>query len=198
MHSVRQLAVIAFVLLMASFAAAQANELAVLGGGHFPINSPVDVDPGIAVQGNFAHRIFHVPLASIYLEVPVVATFNVDLNRQLGILLVPGVPSKYSALFVTPGLKLKLAPEFPLSPYFVSGGGDARFRSSDTGTFNDTSSSGVFDVGGGLDAKLAPFISLRGEVRDFYSGRPRLNISLGDLNNRQHNVVVMGGIVLRF
>jgi hypothetical protein len=39
-------------------------------------------------------------------------------------------------------------------------------------------------------------IVLRAEVRDFYTGQPRLNIRRSD--SGQHNVVVSGGIVLRF
>jgi hypothetical protein len=37
---------------------------------------------------------------------------------------------------------------------------------------------------------------LRGEVRDFYTGQPRLNIVRSE--SGQHNVIVSGGFVLRF
>ena len=37
---------------------------------------------------------------------------------------------------------------------------------------------------------------LRGEVRDFFTGQPRLNIARS--GGGQHNVIVSGGIVLRF
>jgi hypothetical protein len=77
--------------------------------------------------------------------------------------------------------------------------GWARFRKSAEATpagESDTTTTNVFDIGGGLDMKIAPFFSLRGEVRDFYSGSPRLRLS--DLDQRQHNVIVTGGLVFRF
>jgi hypothetical protein len=55
---------------------------------------------------------------------------------------------------------------------------------------------GVFDVGGGLDMKVAPFLSLRGEVRDFYSGG--LSLLPLSTNDRQHNLFATAGIVVHF
>ena len=48
--------------------------------------------------------------------------------------------------------------------------------------------------------KVAPFLSLRGEVRDFYSGSPELSINqvTGTFDQRQHNIVGTAGIVVRF
>jgi hypothetical protein len=37
---------------------------------------------------------------------------------------------------------------------------------------------------------------LRGEMRDFYSGHPQLNVLTA--NDRQHNIVVSGGFVVHF
>jgi len=39
-------------------------------------------------------------------------------------------------------------------------------------------------------------LSIRGEVRDFYSDLPPLNVRA--LRDRQHNALISGGIVLRF
>jgi hypothetical protein len=52
------------------------------------------------------------------------------------------------------------------------------------------------DFGGGLDWKIAPFISARAEARDFYSGG--IGLSLTSLNERQHNLVTTLGLVLKF
>jgi hypothetical protein len=38
--------------------------------------------------------------------------------------------------------------------------------------------------------------SLRGEVRDFWSGVPQLNVTTD--NSRQHNIFVGGGLVWHF
>jgi hypothetical protein len=171
-------------------ASAQSNELAVTVGGYFPINSPVDASNAFAIGGSFAHRVASVPFISAYLELPVYATFTSTADA---ISTVQGTPS-YSALFVTPGLKVKLAPVFPVSPYFVIGGGVARFSKSHV-TTDDTTYSGTFDVGGGLDFKIAPFFSARGEVRDFYSGSPNVTTNF---SQREHQLITSVGLVFRF
>lgn len=55
---------------------------------------------------------------------------------------------------------------------------------------------GAFDFGGGLDYRLFRFLGLRGEVRDFFSGSPNLNVAL--FSSTQHNIVPSGGIVVNF
>ncbi|HWR16290.1 MAG TPA: hypothetical protein VN577_15785 [Terriglobales bacterium] len=180
----------AFITVLSFPAVAQSNELAVTVGGYFPINSAANADAAFSVGGSFAHRIIGVPLASLYLELPVYGTFN----STAAIASTTQGEAKYSGLFITPGLKLKLAPEFPVSPYFVAGGGLARFSKTNTAT-PDTTNTGVFDVGGGLDFKIAPFISARGEIRDFYSGNPRI---LTGFTAREHQLITSVGLVLRF
>jgi len=171
-------------------ALAQKNELAVTAGGYFPIKTNFDADPAFVIGGNFAHRVASVPLVSLYVEIPVFGTFNSTTNIANSTLTNP----KYSALFVSPGLKLKLAPSFPVSPYLVAGGGLAHFSKSNV-TTSDSTNTGVFDVGGGLDFKFFPYLSFRTEVRDFYSGSPNLTVGFTD---RQHQIIASGGLVLRF
>ncbi len=179
-------------LLFAATAFAQSNDLAVTFGGYFPINSQIPVGNSFAIEGNFGHRIFHVPLASLYVELPVAGTFNSDVFTT-GHLLSLGT---YSAVFVTPGLRLKLAPGSPLSPYLAIGGGLAHFSKSGNALSNSSSTNaGTFDFAGGLEMKIFPYLSLRGEIRDYYSGSPEL---LPTLNARQNQLLATGGIVLRF
>jgi opacity protein-like surface antigen len=187
---------LALIVLFAAFTLpllAQSNELGVTAGGYFPINSQVAADNAFTVGGSFAHRLVGVPLASIYLELPVYATFN--STAHLASVTSPSTfgASKYSALFVTPGLKLKLAPEFPVSPYIVAGGGITHF--SKTNTASADSNTGTFDIGGGLDFKIAPFLSARGEIRDYYTGNPKIFTNVG---NREHQLLATVGLVLRF
>src|SRR5438034_48603 len=61
----------------------------------------------------------------------------------------------------------------------------------DTGT-----NTGVLQMGVGLDVKILKTLSLRGQLRDFYSGVPQLNIDTG--KSRQHNLFVGGGVVWHF
>jgi opacity protein-like surface antigen len=98
-------------------------------------------------------------------------------------------------LFITPGLRVRLAPSFPLSPYISAGLGYARFNRQlfTGGTSSDSSL--ALDIGGGLDLKILPIVGLRAEVRDFNSG----GIGLQTLAfGRQNNVFVTAGIALRF
>jgi hypothetical protein len=57
-------------------------------------------------------------------------------------------------------------------------------------------STGVFQVGVGLDVKIFGHFSLRGEGRDFWSGVPQLGLNTG--KSRQHNIFAGGGIVWHF
>lgn len=185
----RYIVVFAFILMMSVFASAQAHELAITAGGQFPYNNQFDSGASFAVGANYAGRLIHIPLAALYVELPVV----------VGPKSVTRLPSRsnYSSLFITPGLKLKLAPEFPVSPYVAAGIGYARFHQDANGSVSSQSvNTEVYDFGGGLDFKIAPFISWRGEVRDFYSGFPDFN-SLPN-TGRQHNVIAQTGLVLRF
>jgi opacity protein-like surface antigen len=169
---------------------AQSNELAVTGGGQFSNNSFFETGASWAVGANFAHRIAHVPFVGLYFELPVVAAPKSVINIT---------DSSYSSLFVTPGLKVKFAPSFPISPYLAGGVGVARFHTGASAIASDqTSTKAVFDIGGGLDFKIAPFFSARAEVRDFYSGLPSFDLVSSGLSGRQNNVVPQVGLVFRF
>ncbi|HYE23883.1 MAG TPA: hypothetical protein VEG32_01665 [Clostridia bacterium] len=188
MKTVRRGAFFLILLLTSVSAFGQSHELAITGGANFPRNNAYDSDASFAVGGYYAGRIFYVPLAGLYFEVPVVVAPE----------SVTDLPSRdnYSALFVTPGLKLKFAPEFPISPWIAVGGGFARYKVTSGIEDGRTSNVGVWDFGGGIDMKIAPFFSVRGEVRDFYTGDPDLRVSSG--SGRQHNIVPQAGLVFRF
>jgi hypothetical protein len=183
---------IAILVCVAVAAHAQSTELAVTGGGNFASSGSFSVDPSFAIEGSVAHRLISAPLVSLYAEVPIAAAF--DATPQI----VSAIGRfNYSSLFVTPGVKLKFT-TLGVDPYFVLGGGVGRF--SQTTTIGTTSSSdstttGVVSFGGGADFHVAPFLALRGEVRDYYSGVPRFGLAA---SGRQHNVFTTGGIVLRF
>ena len=50
--------------------------------------------------------------------------------------------------------------------------------------------------GFGLDVRVWKSFSIRGGVRDFWSGTPNLNVDTG--KSRQHNYFVGGGVVWPF
>ena len=192
------LKVLIVVALFCATAAAQKVDLALTVGAYHPVNNSYSTDTAFAIEGNFGYQVFSVPFIGLYFEVPVAGTL--DSTVPVSSLTSAGT---YSSLFVTPGLRLKFAPGFFLSPYVATGGGLARYTRSASQTpagSSRTVNKGVWDIGGGIDMKVAPFLSLRGEVRDFYSGSPELSINqvTGTFDQRQHNIVGTAGVVVRF
>jgi hypothetical protein len=160
-------------------ALADGNELAVLGGAHFPVSystivltpsgwvMAADASTGFALQGNYSRRLLWWPVASLYLDLPAVASFDLNVSS-------PDIPAPrdYSALCVTPGLKVKPGISVPVSPFVVVGIGLARFKKAGQLTTGEPNTGdrvvnhSVFEIGAGADIWAAPRIDLRGEIRD--------------------------------
>ena len=197
------LGMLAALFLISNSARAQQFELglsigALKSGDHtLPATGSIKADTGFAYEVNFAARVYNVHLAALYVEVPFAGTPSTGLTSSN-----PFSPSDYSSFFLTPGLKLKLLPVAPISPYGFVGAGFARFHPSSSlingqsNTGDQSATRGAVDFGAGVDWKVMPFFSVRGEVRDFYSGTPRFNINV--IGDKQHNVLVSGGVVFRF
>jgi opacity protein-like surface antigen len=170
---------------------AQKNDIALTGGGYFDVGNPLNFGAAPALEATFAHRIAYVPLFGLYAEIPVAGSFSSNIPTISGLT----VARSYTSLFITPGLRLRLAPSFPLSPYVSAGLGYGRFNRQLFTGGSSSDSTFAFDIGGGLDLKFLPFVGLRAEVRDFNSGGVGLEtLALG----RQNNVFVTAGITLRF
>jgi len=170
---------------------AQKNDIALTGGGYFNIGNPLNLGAAPALEGTFAHRIASVPLLGIYAELPVAGSFSSNIPILSGLT----VARSYTSLFITPGLRVRLAPSFPLSPYVSAGLGYGRFNRQLFTGGSSSDSTFAFDIGGGLELKFLPLVGLRAEVRDFNSGGIGLEtLALG----RQNNVFVTAGITLRF
>jgi hypothetical protein len=153
-------------------------------------------DTHVFYEGTGAVRLANFKLASLHLEVPVagIPSAKVDFS---------GTPSsnalKISTVFVTPSLRVKFAPGFPVSPFVSIGGGWAHYNLS-----GPSMNKGALQFGGGVDIKTGiPLLGFRAEVRDFVTDQPDFGIvsiqtvgspSLG----RRHSVLAGGGIVLRF
>lgn len=182
---------LASVCLLGLAAQAQKNEFAAEVAGQFPSANNLSFDTAVGFQLNYAHRIVGVPGVGLYFEVPFLAGFS---NTRTLSSLLNG--ENYNSLYVTPGLKVKLFPSFFISPYLAGGVGVAHFSAAHgSGSENDFAG----DIGGGLDVKVFPHVSLRGEVRDFITSTPGLNLgALNSLTGKTNNVVASGGVVLRF
>ena len=181
---------------------AQKNELSGLVGRQFisdqiiPTSTSSDnllrFGNGLSFEGNIARRVMDEQLLAVSLEVPVVFNVDEDVHTHNN----PVSPG-YRAFFVTPAARLNLFAYTAVSPWVSVGGGFSHFSGSAvqfqprTGT-----TAGVFQIGGGLDVTLYRKFSLRGELRDFWSGVPKLNVSTNQ--SRQHNLFVGGGVVWHF
>jgi len=132
------------------------------------------------------YHVSSISVHPIHTGVPFVAGFNSSIN--VGDL----ARENYTSYYITPGVKVKFAPGFIVSPYLAAGVGWSHFSSTQT---NASDTKFASDFAGGLDIKVLPFVSLRLEARDFYGGVPQLILPT---NGGQNNIVVSGGLVLRF
>jgi opacity protein-like surface antigen len=191
-RTVRRIWVISSLVLVSSLCAlGQSNDIALTGGGMFAFTNPLDLGAAWGLEGTFAHRIAGPPVLAISFEVPVAGSFSSSIPTLSGV----SIARSYTSLLVTPGIRLKLAPSFPLSPYFSAGLGYGRFHHELFNGSSATNASFAFDVGGGLDLKILPFVGLRGEIRDFNSGG--LDIATFAFG-RQNSLFVTAGVVVRF
>lgn len=181
-----------FCLLLAGASAnAQSNDVALTGGGYLAASNPLNLGVAWALEGTYAHQLKSVPLVSTSAELPVAGSFHSPIPTLSGLTPTSG----YSSLFITPGVRLRLAPSFPISPYLSAGIGYARFNSTLLSGATSANGSAAFDIGGGLDLKILPFISIRGEIRDFNSGGLGLEtLAFG----RQNNLFLTIGLAVRF
>jgi hypothetical protein len=197
------MAVCAFV----THASAQKNELSgLIGrtfisnqgiiGGTFPDNN-IHFSKGLTFEVNYARRVLEAGIASVSLEVPLVVNRNEHLNSD-----ARQVPESFKSYFVTPAVRVNVLSDTAISPWVSFGGGFGRFSESSAllsalpNTAKTGTTTGALQAGFGLDVKILRRFSARGEVRDFWSGVPQLNVDTG--KTRQHNYFVAGGIVWHF
>lgn len=157
----------------------------------------LELGTGTALQANYGYRLAGGAGAALFGEVHFLANPQRVISTSLG-----AATRDIASLYVTPGIRLKLLPAWKVSPWVAFGGGYAQYEHSTTrvdGRPNEAprrTHRGALSFGGGVDVKVLPFLSLRGEVRDFYSGSPDFNVAKP--GGGQHNVVLGGGFVLRF
>ena len=168
------------------------SDQGIKGGTFFDNN--VHFGKGLTFEVNYAHRVLGPGFASLSLEVPVVVNWDEDLNSD-----AVQVPKSFKSYFVTPSARLNVFANSAVTPWVSLGGGIGRFSESSTqvsGAGKTGTTTGALQVGLGLDVRLVGRFSLRGEVRDFWSGVPQLNVDTG--KTRQHNYFVAGGVVWHF
>ncbi|MBY0375588.1 MAG: porin family protein [Bryobacteraceae bacterium] len=182
--------------LFGALLGAQSTELGFTLGGLIPRErGPLDIGSGVAFQFNYGQRLWKNDQVAVLGEVHFLASplRNVDSN-------IPTAVRDFASLYLTPGVRVKFRPEARFSPYLTAGFGYAQYESSEL--LNNGSRSSVRgrqhtyagSVGGGADWKFFGPISLRGELRHWFSPSPRFNTPL---SGTQHNTVLSGGFVIR-
>jgi len=191
------------ILCLAQENSSHKNELA-FGLGGFPSFTQsdvpkVDLGAGLAAQINYGRRFLNGELFALYGEINFLTTPTAPRNVTSDI---PTATHDIASLYITPGIRLKLLPRSPISPWFALGGGYADYEQSTT-TLNGQPnpaprqlSRGVFDFGAGIDVHVWRWVALRGEARDFYSGAPNFNVP--SVTGGQHNLVAGAALVLRW
>ncbi len=155
---------------------------------------------GLTVEGEYARRFLVTPIYSLSGEV--VLAYNPEEDLNAGDYGNSVVPSDYKQLFVTPAARLNLFPTTAVSPWVSLGGGFGHFSEGKTLEYGGTNpggskTSGVLEGGVGLDVKVWKKLSVRLDVRDFWSGEPDFPLAPTG-KSRQHNYFVGGGAFWRF
>jgi hypothetical protein len=188
-------------------ASAQKNELSGSLGrtliSHQRIPGAPSFDPdlrfgkGLSFEINYARHLADAGPLSLYLEVPFLGNPDEDIHAAQNL-----VPQQFSSYFVTPAARLSIFPDQAVTPWVSFGGGFGHFKESSTLEFGGSNpgktgtTNGVLQAGLGLDVRLFSRFSLRGEARDFWSGKPQLNVTTG--NSRQRNLFLGIGVVWHF
>jgi hypothetical protein len=184
-----------FILLgTAGAALAQKHEVGLTLG---LVGGQEGLEGGTALQANYALRLWKNGRAQIAFETHWLANTQRKADFQN-----PQATSDVATMYLTPGLRFTFAPESRVRPWVAVGGGWAWYEQSaltQGGQPNGAPRNlyrGAFQFGGGVDWSLWRRLALRGEVRDFVTGAAAFNVP--GFQGAQHNVVIGGGIVLRF
>ena len=153
---------------------------------------------GAAFEIGLARRIATMDHFTVTAELPFAIFPQVKLGRSSG----GNATTNYSAAFATPSLRLSFRPGSRLQPWVSGGGGYAREEGGNTlldGSTNTQSrilNTYAIQFGAGVDYRFSKYISFRADARDFFAPVPKLGVTQTD--NRGHNVVYGGGVVLHF
>lgn len=144
---------------------------------------------GFTEQFVYGYQFWQAAGGSVWLDIPITFGF-------------PGTPttsvpssSSNSSMTIAPGLRFMAPFSERLSGYAVAGGGIGRYNYSpvlESRLGFRTTTHGLFDIGAGLDFRLTRRISIRGEIRDFVTGR-----GLSGIPGRNH-IVIPFGVTLHY
>jgi len=158
-------------------------------------NPTIHSGKGLTFEGEYARRVLLNPLYGVSIEGVVAYNHGVKLNA--GEYLYSVVPQGYKELFVTPAARVNLFPTTAVSPWVSFGGGFGHFSQNSQLLFGGpnpgkNTTTGAIEAGIGLDVRVWRRLSMRGGMRDFWSGEPDYPLAPTG-KTRQHNYFVFGG-----
>ena len=154
-------------------------------------------DRGTTYQATAAWPVWRTAATNVSIEVPFIATpaFTVVTSSA-------SLPLEYASLYLTPGVRVTVVPNAPVSFFGAVGAGYARYSESrlkaDRSPNPDQrdTNAGAIEFGGGVDVRGVRWLGFRVELRDVYTGAR--NFSIPVPRPRVHNVIGSGGLVIRF
>lgn len=197
------------VLVASGMAQDEKNELGGILGRTFISNqgikdatvpSVIAFGKGLTFDVDYARRFLVTPLYALSGEV--VFAYNPDEDINAGSYGNAIVPPDMKELFVTPAARVNLFPTTAVSPWVSLGAGFGHLSQGSSLIYGGSNpgkstTSGVLELGLGLDVKLSKRVYIRGQVRDFWSGEPDFPLAPTG-KSRQHNLFVGGGAYWRF
>ncbi len=170
-----------------------------ISGANAPLKNPfIRSGKGLTFEVNFSRYLIFHQVFAVSGEVP--AAFNLDEDLGSGKSLVP---IDYKQIFVTPAVRVNLFPATAVSPWVSLGGGFGHFSENSQLIYQagpnpgKSTTTGVIQGGLGLDVRFWHRFSIRGQVRDFWSGEPDFPLA-NTGKTRQHNFFVGGGVIWHF
>jgi hypothetical protein len=160
-------------------------------------NPTVHFGNGLTFEGDYGRHLLGQGNIRLWGEVPVLFNLDEDLNAGANV-----IPEGYKSIFVAPAARVNFFATTAIQPWFSFGGGFAYFKESSQLVFGGPNPgktgtmTGAVQGGFGLDVRFKPRFGLRGEVRDFWTGVPNLNVDTG--KSHQHNYFVGGGLTYYF
>jgi hypothetical protein len=171
------------------------SDQGIQGANYF--NPYVRSGKGLTFEINYSRLFFGTPVFSLSGEIPAAFNLREKLNSGSDV-----VPPNYKQIFVTPSARLNLFPATKVSPWVSLGGGFGYFNENKNLLYygpnpGGSSTTGVLQIGVGLDLQVWSRFSIRGQLRDFWSGTP--DLPLADTGKtRQNNLFLGAGLVYHF
>ena len=194
-------------VILVSGASAQRNEISGLIGRTFISDqgvsgtglpdSNIHFGNGLTFEVNYGRHLLNAGIFEVTAEIP--AIFDPNHKLHFGL---QDEPRSFASYFITPSARVNLFPDGGFSPWVSVGGGighfsyDSRLESGQPNPNRSGTTTGVLQIGAGLDVRVVHSVYLRGEIRELNSGEPQFNLITG--KSRYYNLFAGAGLSWHF